>query len=365
MHAVIHPDHRVECTRILEAFRRGEAPALVATVLLSRDGREIPVEEGFRYSDPGTGRLCTGIFHETAGMTAALRVLEQERDLRTLQASSLMRFVDQLQRFLWRLQQTQDFTQRLDNPQLVRCWQELGCDRTSCPAYGQDGCRCWQVAGTHCTDRTRGKFAERIGHCEQCLVYQQATPDAIHGLIESFNNMVHIAGAKHADLQEALVRLEDANRLLAKQAATDPLMRIGNRRSLEEAAHRHHRRCSRHARPYAILVLDVDYFKAYNDRYGHPAGDRVLVGAADLVRETIRAEDQAFRYGGDEIAILARRRHARGSPPSRCRGDARHRGARHRPCNQSARRGDGERRRRLSGSGHGPKLHLAGAAVAR
>jgi diguanylate cyclase (GGDEF)-like protein/PAS domain S-box-containing protein len=301
---VVHPDHRAECARIIDAFGHGGAPARVETVLLTRDGRAVPVEGGFRYSDPGSGRLCTSIFHETTGMAAALRGLEQERDLRALQASALLRFVDQLQRFLWHLQQTQDFSLRLENPKLVRCWQELGCDRSSCPAYGQEGCRCWQVAGTHCAERTRGKFAERIGHCEQCAVYQQATPDAIHGLIESFNNMVHIAGHKHRELQEALVRLEEANRLLAKQAATDPLMRIGNRRSLEEAAHRHHRRCSRHGRPYAILVLDVDYFKAYNDRYGHPAGDRVLVGTADLVRQTIRAEDEAFRYGGDEIAVL-------------------------------------------------------------
>ena len=301
---VVHPDHRAECAVIIEAFGRGQAPPHVETVFVTRDGRPVPVEGGFRYAEASIGRLCTGIFHETAGMVAAVRALEQERDLRTLQANALMRVVEKLQLFLWDLESSQDFTRRVDNPRLVPCWQELGCDRTSCPAYGGDACRCWQVAGTHCAARTTGKFAERIEHCELCTVYQQATPDAVSGLIESFNNMVHIAGSKHVELQQALERLEAANRQLVKQVATDPLMRVGNRRSLEESAHRHHHRCARHGRPYAILVIDVDYFKAYNDRYGHPAGDRVLVSAAEVVRDTIRAEDEVFRYGGDEIAVV-------------------------------------------------------------
>jgi len=301
---VVHPDHRAECALIIEAFGRGEAPPHVETVLFTHDGQAVPVEGGFRYASTDSGRLCTGIFHETSGMAATLRVLERERDLRTAQATSLLRVVEQLQQFLWRLQRTQDFTQRLENPKLVRCWRELACDRTDCPAHRDDDCRCWQLAGTHCAARATGKFAERLEHCEQCTVYQQATPDAVHGLIESFNNMVHIAGSKHAELQQALGRLERANRLLAKQAATDPLMGVGNRRGLEEAAHRHHHRCARHGRSYAILVVDVDYFKAYNDHYGHPAGDHVLVSAADLVRETVRAEDEVFRYGGDEIAVV-------------------------------------------------------------
>jgi diguanylate cyclase (GGDEF)-like protein/PAS domain S-box-containing protein len=301
---VVHPDHRAECALIIEAFGRGEAPPDVETVLLTRDGEAVPAEGGFRYADTDGGRLCTGIFHETSGMGAALRALERERDLRTAQATALLRAVERLQQFLWRLQRTQDFTQRIENPKLARCWLELGCDRTDCPAFGQNNCRCWQLAGTHCAARSTGKFAERLEHCEQCSVYQQATPGAVYGLIESFNNMVHIAGSKHAELQQTLGRLEQANRLLTKLAATDPLMGVGNRRGLEEAANRHHHRCARQGRAYAILVVDVDYFKAYNDRYGHPAGDHVLVSAADLVRATVRAEDEVFRYGGDEIAVV-------------------------------------------------------------
>jgi diguanylate cyclase (GGDEF)-like protein len=60
----------------------------------------------------------------------------------------------------------------------------------------------------------------------------------------------------------------------------------------------------RFGRPYSVLVLDVDEFKAVNDRHGHPQGDIVLEGIADLIREETRTIDEAMRYGGDEFALI-------------------------------------------------------------
>ena len=87
-------------------------------------------------------------------------------------------------------------------------------------------------------------------------------------------------------------------------AATDPLTNIGNRRSFEEAIARAHARSGRDQSPYGVLMADVDNFKAYNDRYGHQAGDEVLVRIAGLMRDTIRAGDQVFRYGGEELVVV-------------------------------------------------------------
>jgi len=112
------------------------------------------------------------------------------------------------------------------------------------------------------------------------------------------------------ELQRTNVELRGLNRLLQGMARTDPLMRIGNRRGFEECIVWMHSESCRHGLPYGILMADVDCFKAYNDACGHPAGDEVLVRLADLLRDCARAEDQLFRYGGEEIVILLR-------PPNR------------------------------------------------
>src|SRR4029078_10775941 len=60
----------------------------------------------------------------------------------------------------------------------------------------------------------------------------------------------------------------------------------------------------RDGRPFGLLMLDLDAFKAYNDRHGHPAGDALLHRIADGVRGPIRDDDRLYRYSGDEFAVL-------------------------------------------------------------
>jgi diguanylate cyclase (GGDEF)-like protein len=84
----------------------------------------------------------------------------------------------------------------------------------------------------------------------------------------------------------------------------DPLTRLGNRRAftarLAEVAHRG----ARYDRPFGLVVLDVDGFKALNDAHGHLAGDTVLEEIGDVLRRTLRRSDTAFRLGGDEFALI-------------------------------------------------------------
>jgi len=96
--------------------------------------------------------------------------------------------------------------------------------------------------------------------------------------------------------------LAASNRLLAQQSATDPLTGVANRRALMHAlatalAHPP-------PRPLLLLMIDVDHFKAFNDRYGHPAGDRCLQQVATALANELRAGDCLARYGGEEFAIL-------------------------------------------------------------
>src|SRR5205823_12167375 len=62
----------------------------------------------------------------------------------------------------------------------------------------------------------------------------------------------------------------------------------------------------RHRRPLAVLLFDIDHFKAINDTFGHAEGDRVLRHVADVTRTVLRGDDMAFRYGGEEFVLLLR-----------------------------------------------------------
>ncbi len=94
------------------------------------------------------------------------------------------------------------------------------------------------------------------------------------------------------------------NANLYRQAITDPLTRLFARRHFNQALDEAQRRHQREGTPVSLLMIDVDHFKRVNDRHGHVAGDQVLRRFAELLRATLRADDEAFRYGGEEFAVL-------------------------------------------------------------
>jgi diguanylate cyclase (GGDEF)-like protein len=89
-----------------------------------------------------------------------------------------------------------------------------------------------------------------------------------------------------------------------QRSRVDELTGLFNRRHLEERLKEEIARHSRYGEAFSILLLDLDNFKTYNDIYGHPSGDTILSQAARTVRNSIRDADQAFRYGGDEFAVI-------------------------------------------------------------
>ena len=88
------------------------------------------------------------------------------------------------------------------------------------------------------------------------------------------------------------------------RAATDPLTRLPNARSVQEALIRMVAQSNRTGAPLSALVLDLDHFKALNDRHGHQAGDEVLESLGTALRHGVRASDFAGRWGGEEFVIL-------------------------------------------------------------
>ncbi len=94
-----------------------------------------------------------------------------------------------------------------------------------------------------------------------------------------------------------IARLEEQRVLLRKIAETDALTQLLDRSTLGP-------RLSMHASGSAVVLLDLDNFKRYNDRHGHHAGDELLVAFADALRWSVRKEDVVFRIGGDEFLLM-------------------------------------------------------------
>ena len=105
--------------------------------------------------------------------------------------------------------------------------------------------------------------------------------------------------------QELDVKVREKTVALKYLAVTDELTQLYNRRHFNTMLEEKWHSALRHQLPLSVVLCDVDFFKKYNDNYGHPAGDRCLTQVATLIREsTRRADDMVARYGGEEFALL-------------------------------------------------------------
>jgi two-component system chemotaxis response regulator CheY len=110
--------------------------------------------------------------------------------------------------------------------------------------------------------------------------------------------------ALHAELATQRAALEAANHELEALARRDPLTGLRNRRALQEDLDAIDARAARYGHRYCMALLDVDFFKSYNDTYGHPAGDRVLETVAAQLHLEARGGDTVYRYGGEEFLCI-------------------------------------------------------------
>ncbi|MCR4292175.1 MAG: diguanylate cyclase [Candidatus Kuenenia sp.] len=123
---------------------------------------------------------------------------------------------------------------------------------------------------------------------------------------------------KPFELQEVVARVKTGERIIKLQntlensaryyealAFTDELTKLYNRRFFNEILRKEFANAKRYRHPLSIILLDIDRFKLFNDKYGHPTGDVVLQTVAGVFRETIKREcDIVARYGGEEFSIL-------------------------------------------------------------
>ena len=132
---------------------------------------------------------------------------------------------------------------------------------------------------------------------------------------KSFRNMICLnweretmaqeLGELTTSLRDRNRQLRDARRQLTDLANVDELTGLGNRRLINKVLQEEINRARRANASVAVVLLDVDFFKAYNDTYGHPAGDVVLKRLADVMqRATSRAGEVVGRYGGEEFILV-------------------------------------------------------------
>jgi diguanylate cyclase (GGDEF)-like protein len=136
------------------------------------------------------------------------------------------------------------------------------------------------------------------------LVY---LPVLLFCLFMSWNTTSSVRLAFYASQEEARRKneLSSLNRRLQMLASTDALTQVGNRRAFDLQLEQLWLQMGQHGRPFALLLVDIDFFKPYNDHYGHLAGDHVLAEVASAMVGSLRSgQARAFRYGGEEFAIL-------------------------------------------------------------
>jgi len=106
-------------------------------------------------------------------------------------------------------------------------------------------------------------------------------------------------------LQESERKLNEANRALEALSSLDGLTNIANRRKFDEKMHSEWHRASRNGSHLSLLMIDIDFFKNYNDTYGHQGGDYCLKQVAEVIKKAEkRGTDLAARYGGEEFALI-------------------------------------------------------------
>ena len=106
------------------------------------------------------------------------------------------------------------------------------------------------------------------------------------------------------ELEAMRAKLEASNAVLRELSTTDELTNTHNRRSFTERLRIEWERATRLDAPLSLLMIDVDRFKAYNDSFGHVAGDTILQQVANLLCETARTVDVVSRYGGEEFTVI-------------------------------------------------------------
>jgi two-component system chemotaxis response regulator CheY len=175
------------------------------------------------------------------------------------------------------------------------------------------------VDGPELCRRVRNELSDRyiyvvlitgLGNREQVLEGMNAgADDYMIKPVDPFALQTRLVAAErvtalHRQVVAFRAQLQQANLEATRRSLTDALTGLGNRRRMEEDLASAHARAVRGGREFGVTLFDIDYFKLYNDHYGHLAGDEVLRAIARSFNRAVRAGERVYRYGGEEFLLL-------------------------------------------------------------
>lgn len=163
----------------------------------------------------------------------------------------------------------------------------------------------WQEMFSLCHEITSHKEELPVPVAFLCLeLNDQREIEAYHAGATDFLSLSRSPAVLQARIQ-ILMQMKQSQDQLARHARVDGLTQVNNRREFERSIETEWRRAQRSKRPLSLIIIDIDHFKAFNDHYGHLAGDGCLRTVAQTIKTSIhRAQDMVCRYGGEEFVII-------------------------------------------------------------
>lgn len=177
---------------------------------------------------------------------------------------------------------------------------------------GRDGRRRHLLSNTLPLRASDGRITGLIS-ANADITERRALEERVAEQLQQVTALNEALGRRQDELARANSQLEQANGRLEELATCDGLTGLKNHRFLQDILLSSFSFARRHRLPLSLVMLDVDHFKAYNDTFGHPAGDAVLRQVALLLQAGVRDHDVVARYGGEEFAMLL---------PATAQGDA-------------------------------------------
>lgn len=169
---------------------------------------------------------------------------------------------------------------------------------------------CQRIRAEEREEYTYFIFLTALGDKEHLLMgFEAGADDYLSKPLDREQLQVRLISARrltdlHHQLAEQRTEMRKLNTQLADQARTDALTGLSNRLRMQEDLASLDARKKRYGQTYCVVLCDIDFFKPYNDTYGHPAGDEILRRVAGSIESHCRSGDVAYRYGGEEFLII-------------------------------------------------------------
>lgn len=188
----------------------------------------------------------------------------------------------------------------------LQCSDVKNCGNIGCSSYLVKNPRCWIEHFEDCTVVPPASKEEKRKTCVQCEMFSPVALLVVRSLPDSRKISRETIVPILTLANEASLALEvvDLHENMRKMSITDGLTGLCNHREFYQMLRRELERARRYRHTVSLLIIDVDDFKKFNDRFGHLAGDLALKKISDLLKQCARATDVVARYGGEEFAII-------------------------------------------------------------